>query len=307
MIGINCVANVLGGEVLDTIAIGQKLGFEEEFIRDKIGFLSLCKSSGANRTSKLAHDAVRALVTRSGTALDSVDCLVVCTQNPDGSGLPNTSSILHGDLGLSKNCACFDISLGCSGYVFGLSIILSFMQINGLRCGILVTSDPYSKIVGMDDKNTALLFGDGASATLLEPDGAWKIGRGRFGSDGKLRDAISSNATGRLEMNGRHVFAFAVTTVPPLLSAVLEDNGLTANDIDLFAVHQGSKYIVDELRKRLQVEETRMPFVAQNTGNLVSSSIPRIIEGAFASGAKHIAMAGFGVGLSWAANVLTRT
>ena len=96
-----------------------------------------------------------------------IDCLVVVTQNPDGDGLPHTSAIVHAKLNLKTSCAVFDISLGCSGYVYSLSIIKSFMESNSLKNGLLFTCDPYSKIIDINDKNTSMLFGDAATVTMM--------------------------------------------------------------------------------------------------------------------------------------------
>lgn len=303
-VGVVALAHTLSDTVVDNLERAKDLAFDESFVREKIGFLKL-RSHGASTTS-LAQNVVERLRDKAKVDLAEVDCLIVCTQNPDAGGLPNTASTLHGELGLSRDCAAFDISLGCSGYVYGLSIIKSFMDANGLSCGILVTADPYSKIIGPEDRNTALLFGDGATATLLRPGGGWLPGRAVFGSDGKLRSAIAVK-DGRLDMNGRQVFVFTSTVVPGLVERALELNGLAKEDIDIFLMHQGSKYIVDELRRKLGVSETALPFGAGETGNLVSSSIPLLLEDAMAGPAKRILVAGFGVGLSWAANILTRS
>ena len=246
------------------------------------------------------------LLEQTGRNADQVDCLIVCTQNPDGTGLPNTASIVHGELGIGQGCATFDISQGCAGYVYGLSIIRAFMAANGLRCGVLVTSDPYSKIVDPKDKDTALLFGDAATATLLEPGASWHLGQGVFGSDGTRRAAISVGKEGRLSMNGRGVFVFTAQTIPPAIREVLEKNRTSLDEVDLVLAHQGSRYIIEELRRRLKLDEARLPFAAARIGNTVSSSIPLMLADVLEGGAaRRILLAGFGVGLSWALTVLT--
>jgi len=115
---------------------------------------------------------------------NNIDALIVVTQNPDVN-LPHTSAIVHGKLSLPAKCACFDVSLGCSGYVYGLSIISSFLRENSLRTGLLFTSDPYSKIIDRNDKNTALLFGDAASVTLIGDDPIYTMGSFTFGTIGR--------------------------------------------------------------------------------------------------------------------------
>jgi len=243
-----------------------------------------------------------------GRRIEAVDCLIVCTQNPDGSGLPHTSAVVHGKLGLPQECACFDIALGCSGYVYGLSIIKAFMRDNGMATGLLFTADPYSKIIDPQDKSTVLLFGDAATASLIEdsPD-AWVPGPFRLGTCGKDGGALE-NRSGTLHMNGRAVFTFSATAVPPQVSALLKDTGLGPADIDLFLFHQGSKFIVDQLAKRLALPAEKVPMNLAGQGNTISSSVPLLLQQHLADAGLHrILLSGFGVGLSWASCLLTRT
>ena len=306
-IGIKAIASILPEGQQDTVERAKHFGFKEDFIRNKTGFTSQRQAAGDNRTSALAQGAVTALLEKTSIDVGEIDCLIVCTQNPDGTGLPNTASILHGEMGLGQNCAAFDISLGCSGYVYGLSVIQAFMTANGFSCGVLVTADPYTKIINPEDKDTSLLFGDGATATLLAPGAPWQLGKSVFGSDGTRRAAISTADTGQLTMNGRGVFVFTAQTVPPSIHEALTKNNTTLASIDLLLVHQGSRYIVEELRKRLEVDADRLPFSAGNTGNTVSSSIPLMLEAAIDDAKNNsILLAGFGVGLSWAVTVLSR-
>jgi len=180
------------------------------------------------------------------------------------------------------------------------------MESNKLKKGLLFTADPYSKIINYEDKSTSLLFGDGATVSLLSDHPNWEIGRFTFGTKGSCGEAIRiSEKDGKLVMNGREVFAFSATMVPDNISKVLTINGLKIEDIDLFALHQGSKYIIKTVTTRLGVDESKIPFVATNYGNTVSSSIPMILEH-LSNRINKVLMSGFGVGLSWASTILTR-
>src|SRR5690606_34876431 len=110
--------------------------------------------------------------------------LVVVTQNGDGEGLPHTSALVQTKLGLSTTVAAFDVSLGCSGYVYGLAILKGLMETAGMTDAILITADPYSKVIDPTDRVTTLLFGDAATATLLSNRGEWHIHTPTFGTDG---------------------------------------------------------------------------------------------------------------------------
>lgn len=305
MIGIQEIGTYIPAGRIDNLERLKEFEVDETFLTEKTGMLRLAIKADDEETSDLCCKAFANLQSKTGLKADEVECVVVCTQNPDGNGLPHTSAIVHAKLGLPDNCAVFDISLGCSGFVYGLSVIQGFMQANGFRKGVLITADPYSKIVDRQDKNTSLLFGDGATATLVSDTPVWRSGKSLFGSRGSENTAIAVGEGGTLSMNGRGVFSFSATVVPKNITSMLEANGLGINDVDCFALHQGSRYIVETLKKKLNISDAKAPFVAAEYGNTVSSSIPLLLSG-LAQDAKCVVIAGFGVGLSWASSVLFR-
>jgi len=307
MIGIKYITSYIPENRIDNTNFLEQFDTTEDFLLNKTGMLRLAKKEDDEDTSDLCCKAVHKLTNETGISLNDIECLIVCTQNPDNLGLPHTSAIVHGKLNLSTDCAVFDISLGCSGYVYGLSIIKGFMLTNNIKNGILITSDPYSKIIDKKDKNTALLFGDAATATWLGETPEWNIGRFCFGSDGKHHSAIQINPeTKLLEMNGRAVFNFTAKIIPENIKRAIKINELKIDDIEKFILHQGSKYIRDTLIKKLKIEEKKTPFQAREYGNTISSSIPIILSEYIHSPHKHILISGFGVGLSWASTVLTK-
>lgn len=276
-------------------------GLDESFIRQKIGVDSVSRKSSDEETSDLGMMAIKNLLTRDPVSLSDLDCLLVCTQNPDAQGLPHTSAIIHGKLDLPKSCACFDISLGCSGYVYSLSLMKSFMRDNGMRKGVIVTSDPYSKIIDDNDKNTAILFGDAATATLLiDAECGWEPTIFRFGTNGSMSEALQIR-DGKLFMNGRAIFNFSATKIPPFIRDLLDSAGFKKDDIDVYLLHQGSKYILDFLIERLDVLAEKVPTNLLSHGNTVSSSIPLLLEDQmYRTDIRTMLLCGFGVGLSWA-------
>lgn len=307
MIGIQAIGGFIPETRRDNRQQLAQFALDETFLTEKIGMLRLAIKDAQDDTSDLCVKAFHDLTSKTDLDINAIDCIVVCTQNPDNNGLPHTASIVHAKLGLSDRCAVFDISLGCSGFVYGLSVIQGFMQSNGFSNGILFTADPYSKIVDPQDKNTSLLFGDAATATLISNKPVWHTGKFLFGSHGKLGESIMTVPTSRkLQMNGRAVFTFSATTVPNNINDMLKANQLAVKDIDLFVLHQGSRYIVETIAKKLDVNQTKAPFFASDYGNTVSSSIPLILSG-LNEPASKIAIAGFGVGLSWASTVLFKT
>ncbi len=281
-----------------------EFGIDARFIEEKLGVETVSRMAPGEDTADLAEKAVRALGDRFDPG--AVDCLVVCTQNPHGHGIPHTSAVLHGRLGLDDRCACFDIGLGCSGYVYSLSVVTAFMAANGMRQGLLVTCDPYSKIIDPDDRNTVMLFGDAASATLLGPGGDLAPTLFEFATRGADGPALH-NDDGRLFMNGRAVFNFSATRVPSQIHALLERAGLESGDIDYYLLHQGSRFIVDQITRRLKIPTDRVPLGLREQGNTVSSTIPLLLQRFIDSGeGRRFLLSGFGVGLSWASCIVER-
>lgn len=307
MIGVTDIASYVPAAALSNLERAGLAGKTPDFITDKVGFRHVARKAPAEETSDLCVRAFEALCAKGPLEKSAIDCLIVCTQNPDGHGLPHTSAVLHAKLGLADSVAAFDISLGCSGFVYGLSIATAFMQANGLGHGLLFTADPYSKIIAPGDYDTDLLFGDAAAVTYLTQDPVYRVLKSRFASDGKLGHSIQVlGDTGRLSMLGSNVFKFTMTVVPDQIEACLKDNGLSKIDVDLYLFHQGSKFIVDNLGRKLGLSAERAPFEAAELGNTVSSTLPLMLESRIKSGPKRILLSGFGVGLSWGTTMLER-
>jgi 3-oxoacyl-[acyl-carrier-protein] synthase III len=310
VIGIAKIAAYIPPGRVDNRARRGEFEVSDEFITAKIGVERVSRRDEGEDTADLCEKAFARL--KDETPLDptAIDCLVVVTQNPQGSGLPHTSAILHGRLGFSPRCACWDVSLGCSGFVHGIAIVQSFMAAHGLRHGLVFTADPYSKIVDPHDRNTAMIFGDGAAVALLSPASAetplFTPLATLFHTEGGRYRALE-NRDGVLSMDGRAVFNFSATAVPRQIDELLAGLGLARADVDLYLLHQGSKYIVDAIRQRLGLPEERVPLALADHGNLVSSSIPVMLRSYLGrADIGRIVLSGFGVGLASASCVLER-
>lgn len=308
MIGIKAIASYFPEQRVSNVDRAEETGKDVEFIIDKVGFTSLLRKNVDEDTSDLCVQAFEALlVKRPDINREAIDCLIVVTQNPDGFGLPHTSAIVQHKLGLSENVAAFDVSLGCSGFVYALDVIQSFMSTQGMQHGLLFTSDPYSKVIDPEDYNTELLFGDAAAVTYIAENPVFVSRRSTYSTNAKLSHSIKVDENTRLlSMLGNNVFKFAITKVPQQIEKCLEINGLNKSDIDLYLLHQGSKYIIDNLIPFLSVDASKVPFLAAEIGNTVSSSIPLMLEYYIDTEERTIMISGFGVGLSWATSVLER-
>ncbi|KAF1070184.1 MAG: 3-oxoacyl-[acyl-carrier-protein] synthase 3 [Pseudomonas citronellolis] len=306
MLGIKAVASYIPEQYVDNIAQAQRFGETEAFVLGKIGAERLPYKAADQETSDLCVSAANALFAQYPEARQvRFDALVVVTQNGDGEGLPHTAAIVQSKLGLPTHMAAFDVSLGCSGYVYGLHVLKGFLQATGGRNGLLFTADPYSRIVNRDDRNTAMLFGDAASVTWMGNDPVWQIGPASFGTDGSGAEYLRTE-NGLLHMNGRQIFNFASSKVPGDIRNLLKSAGLQSSDIDAYLLHQGSAAIVEAIARRFPEEKDRFLLDMRQTGNTVSSTLPLLLEKNGNAEWQHVVLCGFGVGLSWATTLLNR-
>lgn len=305
MLGIEEIAYYIPKKRVSNYDRKERFGIEDDFIKDRIGVEEIAVKADSENTSDLCISAYKKLKEKIPLNEQDIDLIIVVTQNPDYM-IPQTSAIIHGKLGFKEECASFDISLGCSGFVYGLSVIQAFMSAYKMKKGLLFTSDPYSKIVDPADKNTSLLFGDAATVTLISDNPVFTADDFIFGTSGvSYKDLLCENNT--LYMNGRGIANFAIKVVPKDIVALLDRNNLSLNDIDKYLIHQGSKFIVTSLAKKIGLDESKVIYDINSYGNTVSSSIPIMLEKIFYDKSiKKVLASGFGVGLSWANALLKR-
>ena len=324
---IEAVRSALPSIVHTASDIAAQTGGDAAFIRDKVGLHTRYVLGDDETGVSLAEKACNTLLQDSALRPSEVDLLVFVTQNPDRR-IPQNSAILAGRLGLSTDLAAFDLSLGCSGYVYGLAVVESFLAATGRNQALLVTCDPYSRIIAREDLSTNTIFGDAATATWISRTGTrTRSGPFDFGTDGESGDAIRVDAGGaaaplvndqggvaqysrddlRLRMDGRAVFNFVLGRIPESISGCLKSNDIELGDIDYFAFHQGSEYMLKMLTRKMGIPDQKVLANMADYGNTVSSTIPLLLESLFkredVSG-KKILICGFGVGLSWATTVV---
>lgn len=277
------------------------------FLEKKIGIAEVSRKNDRDVASDMCVAAWDRLVQAGGAPqLENVDCLCVCTQTPDYS-IPHVSAIMHGKLGLRGDCAVFDVSHGCAGYVYSLSVMKGFMEENGFKVGLLFTCDPYSNIVSEEDRNTDLLFGDAATVTVLAKDAVFDVGKTTYYTDGSMHDALIKREDSPLHMDGRGIFNFVMGNVPENVSSCLDRNGLDQEEVDVFLMHQASRFLVESLVKSLGVSPDKVPFGIEEYGNTVSSSIPLLLENFMADiECKTLLLSGYGVGLCVGSTILRR-
>jgi len=318
---------VLGNEALAALYPD----WSAEKIMAKTGIATRHIAADGQTAGDLAEAAARRLFASGACTPDNIDFLILCTQAPDYF-LPTTACVLQHRLGIPRNTGAIDINLGCSGFVYGLSLAKGLIETGSARSVLLLTADTYSKFIHPLDRSVRTLFGDGAAATLV---GAADAGQGGsigpfvFGTDGRGADKLiveaggfrtpANEATsvetidhsgnvrtrGHLFMDGGEVMAFSLTEVPKAVQALLDKSGISRDSVDLFVLHQANRFMLEALRKKLKLPEDRVPILMQECGNTVSSTIPLALKSLHEAGrlpqGTRAMLVGFGVGYSWAA------
>lgn len=262
---------------------------------------------------------------------ECIDFIILCTQSPDYL-LPTTACILQEKLNVPVNCGALDINLGCSGFVYGLALSKSLIFTGVASNVLLVMSETYTKHINAMDKSTRTIFGDGAAAVLIRGGSEAKIGQFVLGTDGKgaknlivpsgglkLKRCIATaqeiedesgniRSQDNLYMNGPEIFSFTINTIPGLVNNVLTKNLLGMDNIDLFVFHQANKFMLEHLRKILNIPVHKFYVNMTDIGNTVSATIPIALKMAQDDGVlkpgNTVMLVGFGVGYSWGATII---
>lgn len=329
---INTIAYALPEATLDNETLaGLYTGWTPEKILNKTGVATRRIAAEGETAVDLAEQACRKLFD-AGVAPGSVDFLLMCTQSPDYH-LPSSACILQHRLGLSKACGATDFDLGCSGYVYGLAFAKGLMAAGVASNILFVTADTYTKYVHPMDKSVRTIFGDGAAATFLTASDTEKVGAFSLGTDGSGAQTLvvptgcareprtaesareetdrygNTRSRDNLYMNGQSIYRFSLRVVPQTVDEALAKNGLSREDIDLYVFHQANTFMLEALRREMNLPQEKFYINMEDIGNTVSSTIPIALaraeaEGRLARGMK-VLLAGFGVGLSWGATVVT--
>ena len=316
VVGIQHISYWLPPKILDNRLIAERHGFDEEFVLQKLGIKERRVLAPEGSLSEMASNAIKQLFSETHLQPDEVELLILVTQTGDFS-IPHTSAILQSLTGISESALIFDVSLGCSGFVIGLDIAISIMERMGMKKGILVTADAYSQIVDRDDRGTAPLFGDAATATYLTQEPRWRMGKSDFGSRGANYEQLivrgsgtPKDPKGSLHMDGRGILGFTRKVVPKSVKLALEANGLDLADVDRYVFHQANAFVLDTLKDALDIPSEKIVRSLVDVGNTTSSSIPIALSREVWDAKDNpqiLVISGFGVGLSWASSVLFRT
>jgi 3-oxoacyl-[acyl-carrier-protein] synthase-3 len=298
-----------------------------EKIAKKVGINEWHIAAEDETAGDMAVKAAEKLIRDNGIERRTIDFVLLCTQSPDYF-LPSTSCIIQNRLGLPTKCGAFDFNLGCSGYEYGLAVAKGLIAGGLAKNILLLTAETYNKHIHPKDKGNRTIFGDGASATLVSTDGFAQIGEFVLGTDGSGFDRLihktgamrhyapandmqfdennNPQSSDHLFMDGKAIFDFTSDVVPPMIEETLSKNNMKMDDVNLFVFHQANKYMINYLRKLMEIDKDRFYVFMETVGNTVSSTIPIALLEAQKEGNLHgnIVLAGFGVGLSYGAVVI---
>lgn len=284
------------------------------------------KANAETCASDLCRDAAEKLIAELGWNKEDIDALVFVTQTPDYI-LPATSCVLQKELGLSTECYTLDISLGCSGWVYALSVVGALIQNGGMKKALLLAGDTILKLCSESDKSTYPLFGDAGTATAVEYEPSSDGFKFSFNSDGDGYQAIIIDDGGyrhpvneqsfkeenlgegiianklNLKLDGMSVFSFGISKAPKSVTGLLEKFGINKDCVDYFVFHQANMFMNEKIRKKLKLASEKVPYCMQDFGNTSCSSIPLTMVTQMRNDLqtkllKNIGC-GFGVGLSW--------
>ena len=262
----------------------------------------------------LAEQAARKLLNETAFPADRIDVLIFCSQTADYF-LPASSCVLHERLGLSTHCGVFDFNLGCSGFTYGLWLAASLINSGSAQSVLLLAADTLSKECAAGDQVTVPIFGDGAGAALLtasSENAMASIGPSLVGTDGRGWGHLKISGGGsrhpaaprQIEMNGAEIFNFTLTSVGEAIGKLLEQLGLSWDQVDRYLLHQANGFILETLRKRMKLSPERCPIDVAETGNTSCASLPVLLRRCLDRGdvvaGHHCLLAGYGVGYSWA-------
>ena len=313
------LTNILSEETM--LKVIESIGIKEKRFADK----DVCSSD-------LCFKSAEKLFADNNIDRNSIDALIFLTQTPDYRQ-PATAPSLQYRLGLNKSTLSFDVSLACSGYVYGLSTAMAYASFPGINNVLLLVGETMTKTISPKDKVTFPLFGDAGSASLIQKSETFGDSLFSLNSDGSeagilnmpyggyrnpssiegLAERVDEEGNARtgehLYMDGMGVFNFGIREVPADVRRIMKLGNLSADDIDIIVFHQANKFMTDFFAKKLKIHHSKIPYSLDRFGNTGPATIPLTISSEFTDEAfpvrKNVILSGFGAGLSWGTALLS--
>ena len=328
-VGIKALSACVPSEIVYNKDLGYLIPEEEiEKTISNIGIEQRRIAAPDVTASDLCFKAARRLMEDNQIAPESIDVLLFMSQTADYR-IPATSCLLQQRLGLPRETLCFDISLGCSGYLFALSTAFAYASMQGINRVLLLDGETFSKRVNRRDKVDWPLYGDAGTATLIEKgdygDSTFMLytdgsGENTLKIHAGMRNPITpdscvereqeeGNIRNDLEvfMDGMDVFNFAISKVPKSIKLLLKETDKTIDDVDYLVFHQTNRFMMDFFVKKLKISPDHVPYCISKYGNTSSASVPLTVSSELSGqldGSHTVVMSAFGAGLSWGATIM---
>ncbi len=292
----------LPDKIITNLDLEARLDTSDEWIRERTG---IEERRVGESTAELAIEAGRAALEMAGVGAADIDIVVLCTTTPD-QAVPATSAHVQDALGIGGGA--FDINAACSGFVYGLVASDGLIR-SGANRILLIGAETLSRITDWEDRDTAVLFGDGAGAVVLEQsDHHGQLLSWDLGADGSTRHILYADRGGHLKMDGKEVFRRAVRVVVDSATNALDRAGVEADELALFIPHQANVRIMQAVAQRLGIDEDRIGRTIEKTGNTSAASIPLTLVDSARAGrlqpGDRLLLSGFGAGMTWASAIV---
>ncbi len=304
-IGITGVGSYLPDATVTSAEVAARLGVDEEWIIARSGVRSRHVVEEETATD-LAAPAARSALEAAGVDPEAVDFVLVATATPD-LATPSTAALVAGAIGARRAAAC-DLSAACTGFVYGLAQAHAFIAAGFAKRGLVIGAETLSRVTDWDDRGTAILFGDGGGAVVVE-----RVREGGFlgfelGCDAARAADLTLPHGGTIHMNGAAVYRFSTREVPESVERLLAHCDAAIGDVDLYAPHQSNRRIIEHTLKRLRLPAEKVVLNIDRVGNTSAASIPIALADAVAGGrlrdGQLVLMTGVGAGLTWGSVLL---
>ena len=330
-IGISAMAGAMPSHIIENLKYTEFFPQDQvNEVVEKVGVYERRFADAQTCSSDLCFAAAQKLFADNDIDRSEIDLLVFISQTQDYR-MPATACTLQHRLGLPNSCIAFDMNLGCSAFIYGMSVVYSMMQQSGLRKALILDGETRSKVYGPRDRRSAFIFGDGGVAALVERDEKFGETTLSLNSDGSRADLIMIKAGGyrhpstpetlkervvdeygnmRSEeqgyMKGGDVFNFVIREIPRDLKKTLAESGKTVEELDYIVFHQANNFINSYIAKKMKLDVNKIPHTIEKFGNTSSVSVPLTIVSELRGkleGSKTLMMSAFGVGMTWASAI----
>ncbi|NOR28400.1 MAG: ketoacyl-ACP synthase III [Lutibacter sp.] len=331
-VGIRGIAAAVPKNIINNYEYTEHFPKEDvKDIVDKVGIFERRFTDKNTTSSDLSFAAAEKLLNDLDIDRSEIELLIFVSQTPDYR-MPASSIILQDRLGLPNSTIAFDLSLGCSAFIYGLSVVYSFMEKSGIKKALLLNGETRSKVYSPKDRMTAFIFGDAGVAALIDRDKKYGESYFSLNSDGSRASLIKIEGGGYRNMssvetvkekvvdeygnirtdehgymNGADVFNFVIREIPKDIKRILEFSGRSKENLDYYVFHQANNYINSYLAKKLKFDTNKIPATIHKYGNTSSVSIPLTIVSELQhkfEQPKELLLSGFGVGMSWASSII---